>query len=252
MLKITTSLPLVVGNASTEFLQSSDVFRLKNDNIKELESHRMASGKMAKPKADVSSSGAKVLSDMKIIQSNNKLNNNTIEMQQDDVHAMDKIELKTTKPKNAVAAAAAVAPTTIGTAAISAAKLAIDAKATQKSNSGSNLCDVANKSNNNLTNIATAPKNLAKESTKKKGKEKDQKATEEKRRQQEEDEERKRLELIAAQRKAKLVDQNAVRSEQGQKRNNLAASVGKFASQFLMRFIFAYHITSSYNSIRLC
>lgn len=91
------------------------------------------------------------------------------------------------------------------------------------------------RSTGNATNAtnATAPKNATKESTKnKKSKDKDQKAAEEKRRQQEEEErqqleEKKRLELIAAQRKAKLIDPNLVaRAEQTMKRNNLAASVG--------------------------
>lgn len=83
-----------------------------------------------------------------------------------------------------------------------------------------------------LTNT-TAPKIATKESTKnKKSKDKDQKAAEEKKRQQDEEErqqleERKRLELIAAQRKAKLTDAGtAPRVDQTSKRNNLAASVG--------------------------
>lgn len=232
----------MVGNtSSSEFLQATDVFRPKNDNIKEYELNKMASGKMTKAKVELSSSvggsgsGAKVPGDIKTIQNNNnKLNNNTIEAQHDDAHA-DKIDLKTIKSKNMVATAAAAAAT-VGVTSMGIAKPTIDvAKTTQKSNSGLNPSDVANKSNNNLTNNATAPKNPTKESTKKKIKEKDQKAAEEKRRQQEEEEERKRLELIAAQRKAKLVDQNAVRTEQGSKRNNLAASVGKFVSQFYMR-----------------
>lgn len=93
-----------------------------------------------------------------------------------------------------------------------------------------NSCSIGNATN--ATNV-TAPKNATKESTKnKKSKDKDQKAAEEKRRQQEEEErqqleERNRLELIAAQRKAKLVDPNLVaRVEQTMKRNNLAASIG--------------------------
>lgn len=192
----------------------------------------MASGKMIKAKAEISSSGVKVSGDMKSIQNNNKLNNNNaIEAHHDDAH-VDKVDLKIIKAKNAV-----VAPTT-GAVTMGTAKPTIDVKSPQKSNNGSNSCDVANKSNNNLTINATAPKNPAKESTKKKSKEKDQKAAEEKRRQQEEEEERKRLELIASQRKAKLIDQNAVRAEQGPKRNNLAASVGKFASQ-----MYTLHVT---------
>lgn len=182
---------------------------------------------MTKPKVDTSSSGvgSKVSGDIKTIQINNKLNNNAIEAQLDDVHA-DKFDLKTLKPKPAM-----VAPTTTTSAApmgLAKPQQIIDVKATQKPISVANASqDIANKSNNNVTNSVTAAKNPAKESTKKKSKEKDQKAAEEKRRQQEEEEERKRLELIAAQRKAKLVDQNAVRAEQGPKRNNLAASVGK-------------------------
>lgn len=214
-------------------MQSTDVFRPKNDNqIKEFESNRIASGKIAKPKVDPSISGGsggvvKVSGDMKIIQNNNKLNNNAIDVDHDDAH-MDKIDLKTVKSKSAMVAAASTGPVIMGTIKPTVVDTA---KATQKSiNSGLDSSDVANKSNNNVTITATAPKNPAKESTKKKSKEKDQKVAEEKRRQQEEDEERKRLELIAAQRKAKLVDQNAVRTEQGPKRNNLAASVGKFVS----------------------
>lgn len=187
---------------------------------------------MAKAKAaDAPSSGTKVSGDMKTIQINNKLNNNaTIEAQHDDVHAMDKNDLKIIKAKNAVIAATTT--TTTSAAIMGMAKPIIDTKAAQKSQSGSNnASDVANKSNNNIvTNNATAAalKNPVKaESTKKKSKEKDQKAAEEKRRQQEEEEERKRLELIAAQRKANLVDQNAVRTEQGSKRNDSAASVGE-------------------------
>lgn len=229
-------------------MQSTDVFRPKNDNIKELETNRMASAKLTKtPKsAEQSSGGAKVSSgDMKTIQNNNKLNNNAIEAHHDDAH-VDKNEVKIilSKPKNVVApttatatALAAAAVTTTGGAALmgTTKPTVADTKIPQKPNSGSNACDVANnKSNNNVTTInATAPKNPAKESTKKKSKEKDQKVAEEKRRQQEEEEERKRLELIAAQRKAKLVDQNAVRAEQGPKRNNLAASVGKCTVQYL-------------------
>lgn len=233
---------MVVGNAPADFLQSTDVFRTKNENIKELEANKMAASKMAKAKApDTSSSGVKVAGDMKSIQINNKLNNNAmIEAQHDDVHASDKIDLKTLKAKNAVGPAA---PTVTSAAAMGIPKPAfMDTKVAQKPNSGSNnnSSDVANKSNNNIaTNNATAAavaaaaaavaaaKTPAKEGTKKKSKEKDQKAAEEKRRQAEEEEERKRLELIAAQRKAKLVDQNAVRAEQGPKRNNLAASVGE-------------------------
>lgn len=205
-------------------MQSSDVFRPKNENIKELESNKMSSGKMTKAKADASNSGVKVSGDIKTIQNNNKLNNNAIEAQHDDVHA-DKIDLKTIKSKNAVVAAAMTSAATMGIT-----KPTIDAKVAQKPISGLNSSDVANKSNNNVINTAPVSKNPAKESTKKKSKEKDQKAVEEKRRQQEEEDERKRLELIAAQRKAKLVDQNAIRAEQGPKRNNLAASVGKFVS----------------------
>lgn len=99
----------------------------------------------------------------------------------------------------------------------------------------SNIINNNNSNNINTSNSsinAIAPKISTKESTKKKVKDKDQKAVEEKKRQQEEEErqqteEKKRLDLIAAQRKAKLVDQNALRNEQTTKRNNLAASVGK-------------------------
>lgn len=188
--------PLVVGNTSAEILQSTDVFRAKNDNVKELEANRLG-GKVARPKVDPSTGVAKPLSaDNKSIQ--NKVNNNAIETRLDE----------TAKPKRA--------------------SIEIE-KPTQKPISGVNASDIANKSNNNVA-ILTAPKILTKESTKKKSKEKDQKAAEEKRRQHEEDEERKRLELIAAQRRAKLIDQNTIRTEPGPKRNNLAASVGKFVS----------------------
>lgn len=75
-------------------------------------------------------------------------------------------------------------------------------------------------------------------SAKKKIKEKDQRLAEEKRRQQEEEErqmleEKKRLELIAAQRKAKLVDQNQAavsRCDGNSKRNNMAASVAPWSN----------------------
>lgn len=75
-------------------------------------------------------------------------------------------------------------------------------------------------------------------STKKKNKDKDQRLAEEKKRQQEEEErqlleEKKRLELIAAQRKAKLVDQTAApvsRGDANGKRNNMAASVAPWSN----------------------
>lgn len=197
--------------------------------------------KITKAKADTMSGGGggvgivKVSGDMKTIQNNNKLNNNAIDVEPDDGHVVDKIDLKAMKSKNAMAPA----PAPIAMATMKPT-IDIGKAAPQKpNNSGLSSSDVANKSNNNnVTTTATTPKNPAKDSTKKKSKEKDQKVAEEKRRQQEEDEERKRLELIAAQRKAKLVDQNAVRAEQGPKRNNLAASVGKFVSRFRSKMAF--------------
>lgn len=188
-------------------MQPNDIFRLKNDNIKELEVNRVAL-KQAKPKADATPSSMKPVIDTKTVQNINKINNNAVDMDEQ----VDKIETKTIKTKTVIVA--------------NATKPTNELKSNQKLNSAPNASDVANKSNNNVA-IATAPKNPVKESTKKKSKEKDQKAAEEKRRQQEEEDERKRLELIAAQRKAKLVDQNATRTEQGPKRNNLAASVGE-------------------------
>lgn len=211
---------LVLGNTPAELLQQTDIFRAKNENIKELEANRVQSVKQMKVKNDAPT-GVKPMPimDPKLTQNINKINNNAIDI--DELHA-DKMDAKLTKVK--------VAPTTV---VANAMKTVNEIKANQKQqqqpNSGPIVSDVANKSNNNNVVNATAPKNLAKESTKKKSKEKDQKAAEEKRRQQEEEEERKRLELIAAQRKAKLVDQNAVRIEQP-KRNNLAASVGKLLS----------------------
>lgn len=194
------------------------MFRPKIDNVKELEAHR-AGVKAAKTKPDPSIGGVKPTAvDMKSIQNFNKINNNSIEIQHDELHA-EKIDIKSNKSKNVAAAATSLI--------VNATKQPIEMKANQKTISAPTASDVANKSNNNVA-IATAPKNPIKDSTKKKSKEKDQKVVEEKRRQQEEDEEKRRLELIAAQRRAKLVDQNAVRPEQQQsKRNNLAASVGK-------------------------
>lgn len=102
--------------------------------------------------------------------------------------------------------------------------------------------------NNNIKTSAsaTAAINAAKlaattkeNSTKKKSKDKDLRLAEEKKRQQEEEErqsleEKKRLELIAAQRKAKLVDQNlaaaSARNDVNGKRNNMAASVAPWSN----------------------
>lgn len=209
--------PLVIGSTPSEILRSTDIFRLKTDNIKELETNRSVGGKSGKTKADPSAAvvvTSKQSVDVKALQNINKINNNAIDIQSDEVQRVD-MKINKSKTMTAVSATANVTP-----------KSAAESKTTQKSSSGSNVSDVANKSNNNVTN-ATAPKSSAKESTKKKSKEKDQKAVEEKRRLQEEEDERKRLELIAAQRKAKLVDQNSPRPEQVPKRNNLAASIGK-------------------------
>lgn len=198
-------------------MQPADIFRPKNDNVKELESNR-ASVKVTKAKTDPSI-GAKPnqSSEIKTIQNFNKINNNNnnaVEIQNEEI-PVEKNDAKTNKLKIATVTSNAIKPTPN------------EMKINQKPTSGPTISDVANKSNNNLA-TATAPKNLAKESTKKKSKEKDLKAAEEKRRQLEEEEEKRRLELIAAQRKAKLVDQNAIRAEQqGSKRNNLAASVGR-------------------------
>lgn len=194
-------------------MQPTDIFRAKNENVKELDANRVPV-KQVKAKAESSNVGVKVapIIDPKLSQNVNKINNNAVEF--DELLGSDKIEVKLNKVK------------------VQATPVANAMKQVNETNKvnqkGTIAGDVASKSNNNNNNNAvnvTAPKNLAKESTKKKSKEKDQKAAEEKRRQQEEEEERKRLELIAAQRKAKLVDQNAVRIEQP-KRNNLAASVG--------------------------
>lgn len=201
---------LVLGNTSAEILQQTDMFRAKNENIKELEAnHGLV--KIVKTKTAPPMVGMKPphTNDPKLGQNINKMNNNAVEMVDDLL--VEKTEAKLNKAKVAPVIANAMKPMN-------------EIKANQKPNLGPIASDVANKSNNIVVNAA-APKILAKESTKKKSKEKDQKAAEEKRRQQEEDDERKRLELIAAQRKAKLVDQNAVRIEQP-KRNNLAASVG--------------------------
>lgn len=188
-------------------MQQTDIFRTKNENVKELD---RAPVKQVKVKIESQTIGIKApIIDPKLAQNINKINNNAIV--DIDEFNIDKMDAKLNKAK--------VVPVLTN-----AMKQVNEIKANQKPNIGPNVSDVANKSNNNIVN-ATAPKSLAKESTKKKSKEKDQKAAEEKRRQLEEDEERKRLELIAAQRKAKLVDQNAVRIEQP-KRNNLAASVG--------------------------
>lgn len=202
--------PLVLGNASAELLQPTDIFRAKNENVRDLEANCVPV-KQVKAKVESSSVGVKLapMIDPKSAQNVNKINNNAVEF--DELLVSDKIEGKLNKVK--------VQATPVANAM---KQVNENNKANQK---GTNAGDIANKSNNNIAVSATAAKNLAKESIKKKSKEKDQKAAEEKRRQQEEDEERKRLELIAAQRKAKLVDQNAVRIEQP-KRNNLAASVG--------------------------
>lgn len=192
--------PLVVGSTAADILQPTDVFRAKNDNIKELDVNR---GKLAKTKTDPSMGVAKPTTpDLNAIQNINKINNNALETSnENNADRVFKTNIVRRTPN--------------------------EVKPTLKPTSAANANDVANKSNNNIATV-TAPKNTTKESTKKKSKEKDQKAAEEKRRQQEEEEEKKRLELIAAQRKAKLVDQNAPRAEQAPKRNNLAASVGKF------------------------
>lgn len=195
--------PIVLANTPAELLQPTDMFRPKNDNIKEIEANR---SKAAKAKAEPSA--AKPANDVKPTQNINKINNNAVEMHFDESH-IDKVDVKANKAKNAVAA-----------------KVINEPKANQKVNNVQSVTEAINKSNNNVVNAA-APKAAAKESTKKKSKEKDQKAAEEKRRQHEEEEERKRLELIAAQRRAKLVDQTAVRVDPVPKRNNLAASVGE-------------------------
>lgn len=211
----------ILSNTSSELLQPNDIFRPKNDNIKELETNRTVTVKQQqKIKVDPTPiTGAKHV-DLKSDQNINKINNNTIE--NEIIHNFQ-TEAKINKTK--------ITPAAIVT------KQLIDPKVNQKLTAN----DVANKSNNNVA-IAPIAKSAVKESTKKKSKEKDQKAVaEEKRRLQEEEEEKKRLELIAAQRKAKLVDQNIVRAEQGPKRNNLAASVGKMTSYF-PSFIFLIYI----------
>lgn len=220
MFKKITPSPLVLGNSTAELMQSTNMFRSKNDNVKELEVNR-AGGKVAKAKNEPPIGVVKQSSstDLKSIQNFNKINNNAIEIQSEEMHS-EKIDIKVKQAKIMASVNAAAT-------AITANKQVIESKIMiQKPNSGQTASDAANKSNNNVAN-AIAPKNPVKESTKKKSKEKDQKAAEEKRRQLEEDEEKKRLELIAAQRRAKLVDQNAIRPEQAPKRNNLAASVGK-------------------------
>lgn len=197
--------PQVVGTTAVDTSKPNDMFRPKNDNVKEIEANRSAGNKVARPRTDVAKP---IVSDPNAIQNINKLNNNATETLNDSFEKKAATVLKTNLIlKRPVKVGETVTqPQPVSTVAIAS--------------------DVANKTNNNLA-TATAPKNATKESTKKKSKEKDQKAAEEKRRQLEEEEERKRLELIAAQRKAKLIDQNAPRAEQAPKRNNLAASVGK-------------------------
>lgn len=226
MFKKITPSPLVLGNSTAELMQSTNMFRPKNDNVKELEANR-AGGKVAKAKNEPPIGVVKQSSstDIKSIQNFNKINNNAIEAQSEEMHSEKISDIKVKQAKFMASANAANAAAVASAAAIFNKQM-IEKIMTHKPNSGQTASDAANKSNNNVAN-AIAPKNPVKESTKKKSKEKDQKAAEEKRRQLEEDEEKKRLELIAAQRRAKLVDQNATRPEQGQKRNNLAASVGK-------------------------
>lgn len=192
----------------TDLIQQSDIFKAKNDNVKDdlLDLSKIGS-KVVKGKIDLKSAvEARAPQNINI---KHDIQNEEILM----------AEAKAAKAKNA---------------AVLAAKQLVEPKFNQK------VTNVAiiNDSNNKLAAAATAPKNQAKESTKKKGKEKDQKlsaqALEEKKRQEEEErqmiEEKKRLELIAAQRKAKLVDQNTVRNESNAKRNNLAASVAPWSN----------------------
>lgn len=95
----------------------------------------------------------------------------------------------------------------------------VSLKVSVESNNNKGALTITNQKNPVLTKESA--------SAKKKNKEKDQKLAEEKKRLQEEEEEKKRIELIAAQRKAKLVDQNASnRNEQQTKKlASTAASV---------------------------
>ncbi|XP_031629871.1 GIGYF family protein CG11148 isoform X2 [Contarinia nasturtii] len=206
---------LVLDNTPSELLQQTDIFRTKNENIKEHEANRVTA-KQAQAKIDTSTGVKQPTSDQ--LKSNLiKINRNALE---NDEKQVDKIDTKANIKKPATTVVANVTKPLVN-----------ETKVQQKPTSILSSSDVANKAYNNINviNATAAPKSSVKESTKKKSKEKDQKVAEEKRRQQEEEEERKRLELIAAQRKAKLVDQNAIRPEQP-KRNNLAASVAPWSN----------------------
>lgn len=224
---------MVLGNIPNDLiLQQSDMFRTKNDNIKDIQldankqQQQTGIGKVAKNKPEPVTVGTTLKTfDANTIQANNKINNNLIGPTTDEPLQSDEIDNinKLNKAKNYAAAAVAAAMAT---------NKPIEIKSQLKANNNAANDDAMMKksiNNNNNNANATAPKTTTKESTKKK---KEQKAAEEKRRQQEEEErqqleERKRLELIAAQRKAKLIDQNPARIEPAPKRNNLAPSVGE-------------------------
>lgn len=223
---------IVLGNIPNDLiLQQSDMFRTKNDNIKNIQQFDASKqqsggvGKVAKIKMETLATTTLNIIDANSIQANNnnKINNNLIEPMTDEpLLQSDKIDNnnKLNKAKNVNAAATAT-------------NKPIEFKLQSKANNNAGIDDAMMKKstiNNINANANTiAPKTATKESTKKK---KEQKAAEEKRRQQEEAErqqleEQKRLELIAAQRKAKLVDQNPARVEATPKRHNLAASIGE-------------------------
>lgn len=231
---------MVLGNIPKNdlILQQSDMFRTKNDNIKDIQLDA-SGGRVAKNKTEPAIATTLKTIDAKTIQANNnnKINNNLIESTTDESLQSDIIDNhnKLNKAKHVNAAA---------TATIKPIEMKSQSNKANNNAVNDDAMMMKKSTNNNIQAmaIATAPKTTTKESTKKK---KEQKVAEEKRRQQEEEErqqleERKRLELIAAQRKAKLVDQNPARVEPTPKRNNLAASVGECNSNIGSSFIIIY------------
>lgn len=138
-------------------MQQNDIFRAKNENIKELEANR-APAKQNKidPSAGVKQASSDKLKSNILLKSNlilkpNLINQNAIE---NDENQAERIDAKANNKKSTPVVAANTTKT-----------LANETKAQQKPSSVLNTVDVAKANNNNNVANATAPKSSVKDST---------------------------------------------------------------------------------------